>query len=119
MRPYLAPVARLGLGHAAPAGALGNARAAAFKNEKPTEVDVYQVHVWKAVNVAKTLTRLWVHLVFLIDARHARANAETIIHITELDSGQFQSAIEVSTPWGDYVAIDEGGGLYWVGTYRE
>lgn len=46
---------------------------------------------------------------------NARAEAETIF----IHSGPDQGEIRVSTPWGDYVAIDEGGGAVWVGTQRE
>ena len=41
--------------------------------------------------------------------------AGTTIQVSEVDGG----GVEISTPWGDYVAIDEGAGIYWVGTYRE
>jgi hypothetical protein len=33
--------------------------------------------------------------------------------------GPDQGEVRVSTPWGDYVAYDEGGGEYWVGTQKE
>lgn len=37
------------------------------------------------------------------------------IYVREGPDGE----IQVSTPWGDYAAYDEGGGYYWVGTRRE
>lgn len=56
---------------------------------------------------------------FLVFALCAAANAAVTVHVSEVDAGQNHSAFEVSTPWGDYVAIDRGGGDYWIGTYSE
>lgn len=61
---------------------------------------------------------LWSVAVFLL-ATTAVARAGVTIHVSEVDAGQGFSAVEVSLPWGDYVGIDEGGGVYWVGTYQE
>lgn len=47
--------------------------------------------------------------------RPISARAETVTVLSGPDQGE----VRVLTPWGDYVAYDEGGGTYWVGTQRE
>lgn len=43
------------------------------------------------------------------------ASAAESIYVRNGPDGE----VRISTPWGDYAAYDEGGGLYWVGTQRE
>jgi uncharacterized protein len=45
----------------------------------------------------------------------ARADWSSYIYVHSGPDGE----IQISTPWGDYAAYDEGNGNYWVGTQRE
>lgn len=54
-------------------------------------------------------------VITLVASTMATAQADTI----SIRSGPDLGEIRVSTPWGDYVAYDEGGGQYWVGTQKE
>lgn len=46
------------------------------------------------------------------------ADAQSFIGTISIRSGP-DGEIQISTPWGDYAAYDEGGGYYWVGTQRD
>jgi hypothetical protein len=53
-------------------------------------------------------------VIVIVDNPKPSAAAETI-YIRPGPDGE----IQISTPWGDYAAYDEGGGVYWVGTQKE
>lgn len=45
----------------------------------------------------------------------ARADWSSYIYVHSGPDGE----IQISTPWGDYAAYDDGSGYYWIGTQRE